>query len=188
MGRLLSSLNSEELKKAVAVSEEKIQQRSQARPIFQQPFSLPENAQTLAGIASRAAGKSVNNFPTASKFSGKPFQQGISDSHSLLVFSDNSRDFCSAMWIRNHMCDAMLFIAKKQKNTLAADIHSDVVHNASVTASARPRCGELLDSARLYALLERELQSRPAGACLASSQGRAPQRHVQYHHTFGHHI
>ena len=34
----------------------------QARPIFQQPFSLPESAQTLAGIAFRAAGKSGNHF------------------------------------------------------------------------------------------------------------------------------
>ena len=40
----------------------------QARPIFQQPFSLPESAQTLAGIAFRAAGKSGNHFPAASKF------------------------------------------------------------------------------------------------------------------------
>ena len=32
------------------------------RPIFQQPISLPENAQTLAGIALCAAGTSVNNF------------------------------------------------------------------------------------------------------------------------------
>ena len=38
-----------------------------ARPIFQQPFSLPESAQTLAEIAFRAAGKSVNYFPAASK-------------------------------------------------------------------------------------------------------------------------
>ena len=54
---------SEELKKAVAVSEEKIQQRSRRpRPIFQQPFSLPESAQTLAGIAFCAAGKSGNHF------------------------------------------------------------------------------------------------------------------------------
>ena len=54
---------SEELKKAVAVLEEKIQQRSpKARPIFQQPFSLPESAQTLAGIAFRAAGKSARDF------------------------------------------------------------------------------------------------------------------------------
>ena len=59
-----------------------------AGPIFQQPFSLPENAQTLAGIASRAAGKSGKNFPAASKFAGKPFQQGISDSHSLLELSE----------------------------------------------------------------------------------------------------
>ena len=60
----------------------------QARPIFQQLFSLPENAQTLAEIAFRAAGKTVKNFPAASKFARKPFQQGISDSHSLLEFSD----------------------------------------------------------------------------------------------------
>ena len=59
-----------------------------ARPIFQQPFSLPESAQTLAGIAFRAAGKSVRNFPAASKFARKLFQQGISDSHSLLEFSE----------------------------------------------------------------------------------------------------
>ena len=38
-----------------------------AGPIFQLPFSFPENAQTLAGIAFRAAGKSVENFPAASK-------------------------------------------------------------------------------------------------------------------------
>ena len=63
----------------------------QARPIFQQPFSLPESAQTLAGIAFRAAGKSGNHFPAASKFAGKPFQQRISDSHSLLEFSEQSR-------------------------------------------------------------------------------------------------
>ena len=63
----------------------------QARPIFQQPFSLPESAQTLAGIAFRAAGKSGNHFPAASKFAGKPFQQRISDSHSLLEFSVKSR-------------------------------------------------------------------------------------------------
>ena len=42
-----------------------------ARLIFQQPFSLPENAQTLAGIACCAAGKLVNNFPAVSKFAGK---------------------------------------------------------------------------------------------------------------------
>ena len=54
-----------------------------AGPIFQQPFSLPENAQTLAGIAFRADGKSVKNCPAASKFARKLFQQGISDSHSV---------------------------------------------------------------------------------------------------------
>ena len=61
---------------------------AKAGPIFQQPFSLLEIAQTLEGIALRAAGKSMKNFPAASKFAGKPFQQGISDSHSLLEFSD----------------------------------------------------------------------------------------------------
>ena len=61
-----------------------------AGPTFQQPFSLPENAQTLAGIAFRAAGKSVTNFPAASKFAGKIVQQGSLGSHSLLEFSDGS--------------------------------------------------------------------------------------------------
>ena len=57
-------------------------------------FSLPENAQTLAGIAFCAAGKSGNNFPAASKFAGKLFQQRLSDSHcdSLLDFSDSIRE------------------------------------------------------------------------------------------------
>ena len=59
-----------------------------AGPIFQQPFFLAGNAQTLAEIAFRAARKSVKNFPAASEFAGKLFQQGISDSHSLLEFSD----------------------------------------------------------------------------------------------------
>ena len=45
---------------------------------FPAAVSLPESAQTLAGIAFRAAGKSGKNFPAASKFAGKPFQQGIS--------------------------------------------------------------------------------------------------------------
>ena len=78
-----------ELKKAVAVSEgENPTAFPQAQPIFQQPFSLLESAQALAGIAFHAAGKSENRFPAASKFAGKPFQQGISDSHGLLKFSD----------------------------------------------------------------------------------------------------
>ena len=69
---------SEKLKKAVTVSEERNPGAfPKAGPIFQQPFSLPESAQTLAGIASSAAGKSGKNFPAASKFAGKPFQQGL---------------------------------------------------------------------------------------------------------------
>ena len=78
-------LGSEKLKKAVAVSEEKIVPEGGAD--FPAAIFLPENAQTLAGIAFRAAGKSVNNFPAASKFARKLFQQGISDSHSPLEFS-----------------------------------------------------------------------------------------------------
>ena len=81
---------SEELKKAVAVSEEKIQQRSRRRGQFSSSrFPCRKVPQTFAGIAFRAAGKSGNHFPAASKFAGKPFQQGISDSHSLLEFSEN---------------------------------------------------------------------------------------------------
>ena len=65
--------NSEKLKKAVVVSEENPGAFPKAGPIFQQPFSVPENAQTLAGIAFGAAGKSVKNFPAASKFAAKLF-------------------------------------------------------------------------------------------------------------------
>ena len=48
-------------------------------PIFQQPFSLPENAQTLARIASGAAGKSREEFSSSveicrKNFSSKEFQ------------------------------------------------------------------------------------------------------------------
>ena len=39
----------------------------------------------------RAAGRLGKNFPAASNFfSEKPFQQGISDSHSLLEFSESN--------------------------------------------------------------------------------------------------
>ena len=44
-----------------------------AGPIFKQPFSLSESAQTLAGIAFRAAGKTEGKkFPTVSKFARNP--------------------------------------------------------------------------------------------------------------------
>ena len=55
---------------------------------FPAAVSLPENAQTSAGVASGAAGKSTKNVPAAPNFAGKLFQQGISDSHSLLEFSE----------------------------------------------------------------------------------------------------
>ena len=78
------------LKKAAAVLEEKIQEDPGAfrkvGPIFQQPFSLPESAQALAGIARRAAGKSGKNNQTASKFAGKPFQQGIRTAAAFSIF------------------------------------------------------------------------------------------------------
>ena len=38
----------------------------------------------------RCCRKSVKNFSSASKFAGKLYQQGISDSHSLLEFSECS--------------------------------------------------------------------------------------------------
>ena len=43
-----------------------------AGPIFQQPFSLPINAQTLAEMPFRAVGKSGKNYPAASNFAGNP--------------------------------------------------------------------------------------------------------------------
>ena len=61
---------------AVVVSEEKIQQRSCRRGHF---------------CSSRfRAGKSVRNFPAASKFARKLLQQGILDSDSLLEFSESN--------------------------------------------------------------------------------------------------
>ena len=53
LGRARLKVYQKNSRKAVAVSEEKIQERSV--PIFQQPFSLPENTQALAGIAFGAA-------------------------------------------------------------------------------------------------------------------------------------
>ena len=58
----------------------------------------------------RAAGKSVKNLPAASKFAGKLFQQGISDSHSLLEFSDTS-------------CQKLRFYSKLlEKNSFPEDL------------------------------------------------------------------
>ena len=57
----------------MAVSEERSVPEGEAA--FPAAIFLPENAQTLAGIAFCAAGKSVKNFPAASKFAGKLFQQ-----------------------------------------------------------------------------------------------------------------
>ena len=79
---------SEKLKKAVAVSEEKIQERSRRRRQFSSSRFLARKYPNLAGMAFGAAGKSVKNYPAASRFAGKLFQRGISDSHSLLELSD----------------------------------------------------------------------------------------------------
>ena len=79
----------------MAVLEENSRALQKAGSIFQQPLSLLESAQTLAGIVLPllASGKSgLRSFSSSvEKFARKPFQQGISDSHSLLKFPD----FCS---------------------------------------------------------------------------------------------
>ena len=74
----------------MAVSEEKIQESCQGGGSSSHCPCWTLSAQTLARMASRAAGKSGNNFPAASKFAGHPFRQGISD-HILLGFSELSR-------------------------------------------------------------------------------------------------
>ena len=60
-----------------------------AGPIFQQPFSLPENAQTLARIAFGAAGKSLNHFRKRrhlpENFSSKELQTATAFSSFLIV-------------------------------------------------------------------------------------------------------
>ena len=77
-----------EIRRTLAVSEEK-------------SSSVPEGAASfpaaafLAGVEFRAAGKSGKNFPAASRFAGKPFQQGISDSHSLFEFLREVRCHCT---------------------------------------------------------------------------------------------
>ena len=70
----------------MAVLEEKIQELS--GPIVQQPFPLSENAQALAGTACCAAAESRGQIFQQRRNCRKPFQQGISDSHRLLEFSD----------------------------------------------------------------------------------------------------
>ena len=50
-------------------------------------------------------------------------------------------DLCSAMCdAENHLCGAMRFIPIC---ALIAEIHCDIGHDASITAIAMPRCGEL---------------------------------------------
>ena len=58
---------------------------------MQENFGLIFRTLTLAGKAFCAAGKSVNNFPAASKLAGKLLQQRISDSHSLLELSETEK-------------------------------------------------------------------------------------------------
>ena len=60
-----------------------------AGPIFQQP--LCRKCPNLGRDIISCCRKSVKNFPAASKFAGNVFQQGISDSHGLLDFSELTR-------------------------------------------------------------------------------------------------
>ena len=67
--------------------------------IFQQPFSLPENAQTLAGIALRAAGKSVKNFQQRrnlpENFSSKEFRTATAFSSFLIIWVCLPHRYCT---------------------------------------------------------------------------------------------
>ena len=90
--RKSSIFNSEEVKKAVAVSEEKIQQRSWRRGQFSSSRFPRRKSPNLAGIAFRAAGKSGNNFPAASKFAGKAFQQGFRTATAFSSCLSNQRE------------------------------------------------------------------------------------------------
>ena len=60
-----------------------MQERSEGGADFPAALFLARKCQTLAF---RAAGKSVKNFPAASKFARKLFKQGTLDSHSLNTF------------------------------------------------------------------------------------------------------
>ena len=62
----------------------------EGRADFPAAIFLAGKCPTLAGIALRAAGTSVKNFPASSKIAGKLLQQGILDGHSLLEFSDGN--------------------------------------------------------------------------------------------------
>ena len=55
---------------------------------FPAAIFLAEKSPNLGRNRIRAAGKSVKSFPAAPKFASKLFHQRVSDSHSLLEFSD----------------------------------------------------------------------------------------------------
>ena len=84
-----------------------------AGPIFQRSFPCQKSAQTLAGMACRAAGKSGKHLQAVSKFAAEPFQQGISDSHSLLEFlkKKKCRKQCSTLLKKfsDILCAAQIF-------------------------------------------------------------------------------
>ena len=96
---------SEKLKLAVVSRRRNIFPMSvrEGRVSFPAAKNLPESAQTLAGIACPAARKSGKTFAVASKFAGRPFQQGISDSHSLRVFLSGASSHSSAT-LRYYSC------------------------------------------------------------------------------------
>ena len=83
-------IQSEELKKAVAVTEEKIQQRSCRRGQLSSSRFLAGKCPNLGRDSISRCQKIGEEFSSSvKKFAGKPFQQGISDSHSLLELSDS---------------------------------------------------------------------------------------------------
>ena len=93
------------------------------RPIFQQPFSLPESGQTLARTAFHAGGKSENNFSAASKFARKPFQQGLSelivgslrDSHVIHCASLGIPFFCVMDGVGNYIETSVEVVSVTQR-------------------------------------------------------------------------
>ena len=120
----------------MAVSEEKIQQRSpKAGPIFQQAFSLPENAQTLAGIAFRAAGKSGNNFPAASKL---PENFSSSEFRTAAAFSSFLKG-CHSLSILPEIGVIPMLLIVAALGLLGACLHQGLEKNMSQTRAVQDR-------------------------------------------------
>ena len=82
LAQLKEACIAEELKKAMAVSKEKIQERSRMWSQFPEPSSFQERAETMATRPYNDAGKSGKSFQEGRNFP-KAFQQRVLDSHSL---------------------------------------------------------------------------------------------------------